>query len=612
MKFRPESGDSPRSLPAAVSTAIQYAALCMAALQLARLAALLTLGGRLAQSPVAAIARSWLLGLRYDAAATATFIGLPVVLLALPCPARFERWWRPLWHAVTAAAIAALVFLSIADYYFLQEVQRHMGQEALAMSNDVDFIGAFALGPGKWGLCLLAAALLVIGWVTLRLAKSARRGGTGWQALGLALVMVLAVRGSVSSKPLSAIDAFDAGSYDLAQLELDGAFSVVRALDRDTPPVRQRDVDQALGSLGYAQGSNPFARHASGAGIHNVVVMLLESWSASYVDAFRRGSPLQVTPEMDRLAGEGLRFDEFYAAGQRSYEGLQAALTGLPALPGVPTLTEGLMMRTTRVGALAGRNGLRTIFMQTSKRRSLRLDSVAQALGFGEYYGREDVARALLPYPDADAFRFGLDYESLQLLADKLHGEQRPFMVYLFTGSTHAPLASPPAAQRSRYPEGYPDKPFLDAIHYSDWSIGRFMERARREPWFDNTVFIFTADHTRGTDKQLRDRFRIPLVIYAPRIVAPRVDTRVASQVDIFDTVIGLIGVNGDYSSFGRSLLAGPVQDRAIFRSGENVGIVTPDQCFMYTPQAQGGAAAYLAAYRTLLYGVVERNGWVP
>jgi phosphoglycerol transferase MdoB-like AlkP superfamily enzyme len=423
--------------------------------------------------------------------------------------------------------------------------------------------------------------------------------------------VVLAVRGSVSSKPLSAIDAFDAGDYELAQLELDGAFSVVRALDRDTPQVTQRDHDHALATLGLPPGSNPFARHAGGGSIHNVVVMLLESWSASYVDAFRRGAPLQVTPEMDRLANDGSRFEEFYAAGQRSYEGLQAALTGLPALPGVPTLTEGLMTRTTRIGDLATRNGMRTIFIQTSRRRSLRLDSVAQALGFAEYYGREDVARPLLPYPDAEAFRFGLDYESMQLLADKLHGERRPFLVYLFTGSTHAPLAPLPAARRSQYPEGYPDKPFLDAIHYSDWSIGRFMERARQEPWFDNTVFIFTADHTRGTDKQLRDRFRIPLVVYAPKLVAARSDSRVGSQVDIFDTVISLIGVNGDYASFGRSLLAAAGQDRAVFRSGENVGIVTSDQCFMYTPQGQGAAAGNLSAYRTLLYGAVGHNDWV-
>lgn len=595
-----------------------YIAACFVILQLARSAYFWTLRERLDATPFDAIAKTWFLGLRFDTAATAMFIGLPILMLVLPHPARWQRVWQRIWHGVACVGVVALALASIADFYFLAEVQRHIGQEVMTVANDMDFIGAFAVGPAKWGLLALTLAMVLVGWGYASIARRDQKRSTLAQALLVFLVVGVAARGSIGDKPINAIDAFDAGSYELTQLQLNGAFSMAKAVGRDEPQVSQRDFENALSQLGYAANAHPFVRHTTGGPTRNVVVFLLESWSATYVDAFSNGKALGVTPNMDRLANEGLVFANFYAAGQRSYEGVQATLTGLPALPGVPTLTEGLTLRTSRLGALASQQGMRTIFTQASRRRSLRLDSVATALGFVEYYGREDVARILLDYSDVDAFRFGMDHETMQGLADRLHGESKPFLAFLFSGSTHMPFGPLPPAVQSSYPKDHPDKGFLDAIHYSDWSIGQFMERARQEPWFDNTVFIFTADHTRGLDVELRDRFHIPMVIYAPRLIAHRVDTRVASQVDIFDTVVALTGVESDYSSFGRSLLDSPEHDNpivghALIRSGENIGLVTPEGCFMYTPGAPATDpdATYLTASRSVLYGVIQRNSWV-
>jgi len=583
---------------------------CFVLLQLARFACYWSLRDRLGAMPLTAIAKCWLLGLRFDASATAMVVSLPTLMLALPFPVRWYRvWWRA-WHGVACAGLLVLALACIADYYYLAEVRRHIGQEVLTVANDMGFIEAFAIGPAKWGLLLLVFAATSICWGYVAIVKRGQRRMPFLQALLILLTMGIAVRGSVGDKPLSAIDAFDVGNYELTQLELNGAFSMARALDRGMPAVSQGEFESALAHLKYAP-EQPFARHANSGERRNVVIFLLESWSASYVDAFRSDQPLGVTPVMDQLAHDGVVFSQFYAAGQRSYEGIQAVLAGLPALPGVPTLTEGLSLRTSRLGDLASKQGIRTIFTQASPRRSLRLDSVAEALGFSEYYGREDNSRLLLNYADVDAFTFGLDHETMQGLADRLHDERKPFLAFLFSGSTHTPVAPIPAELQSHYSPTHPDKDFLDAMHYSDWGIGQFMARARTEPWFDNTVFIFLADHTRGNDRDLRARFHIPMVIYAPKIFSHRVDTRIGSQVDIFDTVVDLLGLEADYSSAGHSLLAAPVQERVTMRSGENIGLVTPDRCFMYTTlQADDSEAKYLAAYRSVLYGVIQRNSW--
>jgi phosphoglycerol transferase MdoB-like AlkP superfamily enzyme len=592
-----------------------YVFACLIVLQLARVANLWTLREALRSTAATAIAHSWLVGLRYDVAATSLFVGLPVFMLALPRPERWQGAWQRTWHGMACLGLVFIAVASIADHYFLAEVNRHVGQEIMTVAHDLDFLVAYAAGPAAWGLLALAAAVALAVWTSVSLGRRAPARVSAGGALLVLLLVAVAARGSLGNKPINAIDAFNAGSYELAQLELNGAFSMAKAIGNAPPKIGKHDFESALGQLGYMPGDLPFAREAGGGPRHNVVVFLLESWSAKYVDAFSDGKPLGVTPNMDRLAREGVAFTNFYSSGQRSFEGVQAVLTGLPSLPGMQTLTEGLTLRVPRIGTLAASQGMRTIFTQSAARRSLRLDSVARSLGFAEYYGREDNARVLLDYPDAEAFRFGLDHETMQGLADRLHGESRPFLAFLFTGSTHAPYAPVPPALQSEYPSRNPEKGLLDVIHYADWSIGQFMERARHEPWFDNTVFIFTADHTqgaRGPYQQLRDRFHIPMVIYAPGLFDPRVDTRVASHVDIFDTVVELIGAQTRYASTGHSLLDAGQRDRALIRSGENLGLVTADRCFMYTPDASAGDAdaRYLAAYRSALYGAIQRETW--
>ncbi len=618
MEPLPGSHGSPTTAGPVLSplrVAALYACAGLLVLQLARAASLWTLRDAIGATAPSDIAYSWLVGLRYDVAAISLFIGLPMFMLALPRPAKWQSAWHWTWHGVACLGLLAIAVASIADHYFLAEVDRHVGQEVMTVGHDLDFLVAYATGPAAWGLLALGLAIALAVWIGVSVGRRGQTHMSAGGALVVLLVVAVAGRGSLGNKPINAIDAFNSGSYELAQLELNGAFSMAKAIGNGPPKIGEREFRAALEQLGYESGDRPFARETAGGLPHNVVVFLLESWSAKYVDAFSNGKPLGVTPNMDRMAREGIAFTNFYSSGQRSFEGVQATLTGLPSLPGMQTLTEGLTLRVPRIGALAAGKGMRTIFTQSAARRSLRLDSVARSLGFSEYYGREDNARVLLDYPDAEAFRFGLDHETMQGLADRLHGESKPFLAFLFTGSTHAPYAPVPRALQSQYPSRDPEKGLLDVIHYADWSIGQFMERARREPWFDNTVFIFAADHThgaRGPYQQLRDRFHIPLVIYAPGLLDPRVDTRVASHVDIFDTIVGLIGAQARYASTGQSLLAAGPRDRALIRSGENLGLVTADRCFMYTPDASTGDAdaRYLAAYRSALYGAIQREGW--
>lgn len=302
--------------------------------------------------------------------------------------------------------------------------------------------------------------------------------------------------------------------------------------------------------------------------------MLMESWSPFYIDSFGNNK-FGVTPNFDSLANDGLQFTNFYAVGQRSIEGIQASLTGLPPLIGIPNLGFGLEANNfPRIGNILKSKGYETIFMQSSRRRSFRVDAIARATGFEQYYGMEDMPM-LLDY-EGQKSTFGWDYESMMFLKSKLDAAKKPFFGFLFTGTTHAPYIRP-AKDLVKYPHGSNNENgFLNTLHYSDWSLGEFMKAASKTSWFDDTIFIFIADHNYDAYRSFSypERFHIPLVIYAPRLFKHRKIETVGSQSDISPTILDLLGINEPFATVGGSMFR-KNDEFAYLCDKDSVGIIT-------------------------------------
>lgn len=144
-------------------------------------------------------------------------------------------------------------------------------------------------------------------------------------------------------------------------------------------------------------------------------------------------------------------------------------------------------------------------------------------------------------------------YRQTLRLADAGHARQQPFFLQLMTTSNHRPYT---------YPDGRIDIPSGDgregAVKYTDHAIAQFLQEAKGKPWFDNTLFVFVADHTAGSagveDLPVRN-YQIPLWIYAPKLIAPREDAQLASQIDLAPTLLGLLNLSYTSTFFGRDLL---------------------------------------------------------
>lgn len=572
-----------------------------------------------------------LYGLRFDLNIILVAMVAPLAMMNLPLPFLGRRWFNG-WAWIAFVPLTPLAIVLAGDVIYFGHVQRHLADELLKLGSDFDFVTGEALTAFLPVLLGVLAGMFGLALAWKRVLAGELRP-TRFPILTfavLAAACVVGIRGSIDRKPVGLIDAYRTGSTAFGNLSLNGVFSAYRA-SSDTELVEYRFFDDAtaLAQLGLEDGEYPVLRSNPEAEPTNLnlVMILLESWDVKYSDSYDAGGR-GVTPNFDALAARGLRFENFYASSQRSVEGIQAILTGVPPIRGMPTIGWGLKLANlTQVGSVAQRNGYETLFVQSSMRRSYRLDAVAKSLGFEHFYGWQDIPMRL-DYPPPQTAKWGWDYETLMFALDRIDDFEDRFLALVFTGSTHSPYPDPGPRFRDGEHQAHGERGFADVLRYSDWSLGEFFREAQTRPWFDDTVFLVFSDHvwrSAPTD-DIRDEFRIPFVLFAPGRVAPGVETRVGSHLDCLATVFEILGFRDAYATLGRSLLAEETRF-ALLKKGNLMGIVSDEAAVTHSLETrleasgtEGKATAedYDALERRLLASIqltselLRSNRWAP
>lgn len=316
----------------------------------------------------------------------------------------------------------------------------------------------------------------------------------------------------------------------------------------------------------------------------NVVVVMMESMSAEFMDTF--GGERHLTPNLDRLATEGVLFARLYAAGTRTVRGLEALSAALPPLPGKSIVRWSGADGLNTLGGSFARHGWTPYFIYGGYGM---FDNMNAYFG-GNGYATVD--RPAFPAPAAGEERFaniwGVADEHLfdQVIAtlDRDQARGTPVFAHVMTTSNHVPFT---------YPDGRIDIPSPGgrhgAIKYADYAIGRFIEQAKRKPWFDNTVFLFVADHCARSAGRTRiplPRYHIPAIVYAPKIVSPRVVDTLASQIDLAPTLLALAGVDEGGRYLGRDIFTmRPEEGRALLSTYQNLGYLKGDVLTVLSPR---------------------------
>ena len=300
----------------------------------------------------------------------------------------------------------------------------------------------------------------------------------------------------------------------------------------------------------------------------NVVVLILESYSKQHIGFYnktlRNGTYQGFTPFLDSLITAGaMTYKYSYANGRKSIEGMPSVLSSLPNFVEPLFLTPASLNAMSGLARELGENkDYATAFFHGAQNGSMGFQAFARATGFQQYYGRTEYNADPNFHGDDDFDGTWAiwDEEFFQFFAQRLGEMHEPFMTALFSASSHDPFTVP-EKYKDRFPKG--ERPLQQCIAYTDYALKHFFETASHQPWFNNTLFVITADHV----SQQIDPFYcttlgnycVPIIFYAPGdpTLHGYDEQQVVEQIDIMPTVLNYLHYDRPYIAFGRNMLGG-------------------------------------------------------
>jgi phosphoglycerol transferase MdoB-like AlkP superfamily enzyme len=552
---------------------------------------------------------SLFMGFRVDMITLFTFSILFILLLLFVKKTKIRAYIGLAW----AGVLNTIFILSFSDVLYYDYIHRHISNEIFNLGEDWDIIVGMAFGSMLlYTLGALLVSLLFLYTAYKIFSHELQSFICGKKlyisAFIVSLLLFLGIRNNLGGKSFGSSDAYAVNKVSSGNLALNGFFTIYRTAKKSKKHNLMK-LDKALNITKDAMSSKnapfideeyPLMREYSfkDSPKYNVVIVLLESFGAEHLDGFTHYKELNVTPYFKKLSQEGLKFTNFYSNGYRSIFGITSIFTGLTIPYGFQYLGKGLeLSKLSYLGQVAKENGYSTLAMQAGNKRSYRVDTVSALAGFNDYYGAEDMPNVETVDEGRSPLTGTYDFNMLDFYHNKLNAMKEPFMGFAFTDSTHSDFYLP-SKKFERFPHDLKNyNGSLNAYIYTDNAIERFMEGVKKEPWFERTIFIFTSDHGSGDalnpiartyrpdDKPMAsiEHFRIPLIIYAPKIFEPKTIETLGSHNDIFPTIVDLLGLNAKISTMGNSLFDEDVAKRfAYFFAGNLIGLITDEGYIKY------------------------------
>ena len=300
----------------------------------------------------------------------------------------------------------------------------------------------------------------------------------------------------------------------------------------------------------------------------NIVVLIVESFGKEYIGAYNPRPEGSLTPFLDSLIKKSRSYLHSYGNGRKSTDGMPSVLSSIPMFI-TPFITSSASLNDiSSIAGELGKSGYSSAFFHGAPNGSMGFMAYAKASGFSNYYGKEEYEASPLyrGKDDFDGTWAIWDEPFLQYYAECMNSMEEPFVTAMFTASSHHPF-NIPAEYKERFTAG--GDPFLKCVQYTDHALKQFFESAKRQPWYRNTLFVITADHT---NHSIEERYRtpsgvmeVPVIFFSPQGEAPfepGIDTvMIAQQIDIMPTVLEYVGYDRPFIAFGKSLISTPGEE---------------------------------------------------
>lgn len=370
--------------------------------------------------------------------------------------------------------------------------------------------------------------------------------------------------------------------FNLLTSTLDDARKENRALQLMPEEEAIANAQQLLNREGI-ENLSPIAREvvsdSTPPSRRNVVFIFMESLSARLMKAY--GQSKNLTPYLDSLYHESLCFDQIWSAGIHTNHGMYATLYSFPAIMKRNAMKGSVIPVYSGLPTVLKENGYHNLFFMTHESQYDNMNAFFRTNGFDEIYAEEN-------YPEEKiANHFGVQDDYLYEYALPILNERaqtgQPFFSVLLSISNHPPYVIPDYFHpKSREMED-------QIVEYADWSIRRFMTEAQKQPWFDNTLFVFMGDHGKlvGTpESEMPESYNhVPLMIYGKHLPAGKIN-RYGGQIDVAPTLLGMLGISYTQNNFGIDLLK---EERpCIFYTADNL-IAARDSARLYIHSPETG-----------------------
>ncbi len=511
--------------------------------------------------------RLMFMGLRFDLSAV-FMVNLPIIiLLSIPVTIRYDQWYQRMTRILYVFANGLALAANMIDVIYFRYISKRTTYEVFQFftnseDNVVALFAQFFLD--FWYILLIWFVFLYI----LYRASIVFVPGSPWPVrkfpwfIGQTILFliwagfsVIFIRGGLQLKPISLVTAGMRTSAQNIPLVLNTPFCIIKTIDQEALTEQVYFDENELEHI-YTPAFHKLKLKNPEQGInlqgYNAVIIILESFGREHIGFYNNDEDASLTPFLDSLLAESYRF-RAWSNGKRSIESLPAVVASIPTLmpvdyPSSPYITN----RINGLGTLLGEEGYHTSFFHGGNNGTMSFDAFANTAGFVYYYGRNE-------YNNDDDFdgKWGIfDEPFLQYVADQMDQFPQPFLSGIFTLSSHHPYT---------IPEQYQDH-FLNAssrleesISYTDMALSGFFSKASNMDWFQNTVFIITADHTSESNEDPLYRtnlgnYAIPLAFYVPNGRLKGEGQFTAQQADIMPSLLALLGFNKPFVAFGANL----------------------------------------------------------
>lgn len=530
----------------------------------------------------------------FDTSAILYTNALYALLMLLPLHWKESRAWQKVCRAVFVIINSLAIIINIADaVYFTYTGHRTTMSVMSEFSNESNMSTIMLHEVVRHWYLVLAGGLTIfmlnrfyIVPQEYRIGRSIKKGMAYYavQLLCLLLFVPLCVAGmrggfTTAVRPITISNANKYVNHPTeAAIVLNTPFSLIRTVGKDVfqnPEYFTEDELNAIyspvrNSGGSSMNDKETDSHATVSKRKNVVVLIVESFGREYIGAYNEqlegGQYKGYTPFIDTLLPECLTFDYTFANGRKSIDGMPSILSSIPHFVEPFFLTPASLNDVSGIAGELGKCGYSSAFFHGAENGSMGFEAFARTTGYDRYYGRTE-------FNEDKRFRGDIDYDGtwaiwdepfLQFYALKMTDMKEPFVTSVFTASSHHPYVIP-EEYKGRYPEEGTN-PIHKCIRYTDMALKRFFDTAKKQPWYKNTIFVITSDHTNindhaeyATDLGL---FGSPIMFYDPSGEMPRGRRHcIAQQIDIMPTVLQYLGYSRPYVAFGSDLLSTADED---------------------------------------------------